>query len=542
MSKFNTGSAVAATLGPIRTTGTTATFEGGPGFARDAKSDLFLLAVTNLAGEDTFYESAKDRDNRFRGLVHQVAVSDPDWLARFIAWLRSAANMRSASVVAACEAVAARLGTGKPLKPAFTRAEEDAGWNRKFIDAACQRADEPGEVLAYWTSRYGRAIPKPVKRGVADAVRRLYTARSLAKYDSEARGYRFADVIDLVHPTPDDAKPWQGALFGHALDRRHGRDKPVDPALRILTKRAELLALPVAERRDVLLAEDGPRRLADAGLTWEALAGWLQGPMDAAAWEAIIPSMGLMALALNVRNFDEAGVSDAVAESVMARFRDPEQVAASRMFPYRWLSAYLAAPSLRWGPALEAALAASAAGVPALPGRTLVLVDTSGSMQGAVSQRSKVRHVDIGALIGVVVAARCGRRNVDLVGFADGHFSHVLPDGGSVLKGIEGFTARVGEVGHGTRMIEAIKAAYRGHDRVVIVSDMQTFPYYYQRGVSADDVIPAAVPVFGVNTTGYGVSALPAGTRNRFEVGGFSDKVFTMFGLLAAGQDAGWPF
>jgi hypothetical protein len=530
MAKFNKGTVTAVFRGPIQTTGRAATFEGGEGFARDAKSDLFLLAVTNLAGEDTFYESAKDRDNRFRDLVHTVALDDVEWLARFIGWLRGEANMRSASVVAAAEAVWARLQVGL------------TGSNRQLIDAACQRADEPGEVLAYWTSRYGRAVPKPVKRGVADAVRRLYTERSLAKYDSDAKGYRFADVIDLVHPTPDDAKPWQGALFGHALDRRHGRDKPIDPALRILTKRAELLALPVAERRNVLLAADGSRRLADAGLTWEALAGWLQGPMDAAAWEAIIPSMGLMALARNVRNFDEAGVSDEVAESVMARFRDPEQVAGSRMFPYRWLSAYLAAPSLRWGPALEAALAASAAGVPALPGRTLVLVDTSGSMQGAVSQRSKVRHVDVGALIGVVIAARCGRGNVDLVGFADGHFTHGLPDGGSVLKGIEGFTARVGEVGHGTQMIEAIKAAYRGHDRVVIVSDMQTFPYYYQRGLSADDVVPAAVPVFGVNTTGYGVSALPAGTRNRFEVGGFSDKVFTMFGLLSAGQDVGWPF
>jgi hypothetical protein len=37
---------------------------------------------------------------------------------------------------------------------------------------------------------------------------------------------------------------------------------------------------------------DGPERLAAAGITWEALAGWLQGPMGAKAWEAVIPSMG----------------------------------------------------------------------------------------------------------------------------------------------------------------------------------------------------------------------------------------------------------
>ena len=541
MSKFNKTTATALVRGPIRAVGKARTFENGEGFARDAKSDLFLLAVTNLAGEDTYYESSKDRDNRFRDLVHTVALDDVEWLARFIGWLRGEANMRSASVVAAVEAVWARLQVGL------------TGSNRQLIDAACQRADEPGEVLAYWTSRYGRAIPKPVKRGLADAVRRLYNERSLAKYDSDAKGYRFADVIDLVHPTPDDAKPWQGALFSHALDRRHGRDKPVDPVLRILTKRAQLLALPAAERRTVLLAGDGPRRLADAGLTWEALAGWLQGPMDAAAWEAIIPSMGLMALARNLRNFDQAGVSDAAAGMVAARFADPTEVARSRMFPYRWLSAYRAAPSLRWGPWLEQALTASTAAIPELPGRTLVLVDTSSSMTGAVSGKSTVRHVDVGALIGVALAYRgC---QVDLVGFADGVFRHPVTVGGSMLRDIDAFCRRIGEVGHGTRIIESVQATFAGHDRVIVVSDMQTFAaqYNYTYGrydvlgrpqytsVSVSDVVPARVPLFGINTTGYAAAAVDTSRPNRYEVGGFSDKVFTMFAALSAG-DGSWPF
>ncbi|MET9731017.1 TROVE domain-containing protein [Streptomyces sp. NPDC006458] len=75
-------------------------------------------------------------------------------------------------------------------------------------------------------------------------------------------------------------------------------------------------------------------------MTWESLAGWLLGPMDAAAWEAIIRSMGLMALTRNLRNFDEAGVSDEAAEQVAARLADPEEVRRSRQFPYRFLSAY----------------------------------------------------------------------------------------------------------------------------------------------------------------------------------------------------------
>ena len=523
MVKFNKG-----------TTVVTRTFEGGKAFKRDPKSDLFLLAVTNMVGEDTFYEAADVRDERYRNLVHTVAVADPEWMLRFVTWLRGAANMRSAAVVAACEAVRARLDAGA------------AGYGRQLVAAACQRADEPGEVLAYWTGRYGRALPKPVKRGVADAVSRLYDEYSFAKYDSEAKAYRFGDVVDLVHPAAAAGKPWQGELFRHALDRRHNRDNPVPEALPKLAKRARLLALPVDERRGVLLAEGGAQRLAEAGVTWEALAGWLQGPMDRVAWEAAIPSMGLMALARNLRNFDEAGVADDVAWKVCSRFLDAGQVARSRMLPYRWLSAYKAAPSLRWGHALEGALGHAVAGLPELPGRTLVLVDTSGSMTGRVSARSAVTHLDIGALIGVALADRAagsGRAgSVDLVGFADGVFEHRLTKGGSVLRDVEAFAKRSGEVGHGTRMVDAIAASYDRHDRVVIVSDMQTFPYYYGREKSADSFIPESVPVFGINTTGYGPSAVPPRKRNRFEIGGFSDKVFTMFGLLATGDAPAWPF
>jgi hypothetical protein len=71
-----------------------------------------------------------------------------------------------------------------------------------------QRADEPGEFLAYWTSTFGRALPKPVKRGIGDAVRRLYTEYALLKYDTASKGFRFGDVLDLTHP--DAATPQQG--------------------------------------------------------------------------------------------------------------------------------------------------------------------------------------------------------------------------------------------------------------------------------------------------------------------------------------------
>ncbi|WP_374222715.1 TROVE domain-containing protein [Streptomyces spinoverrucosus] len=525
----------------------TTTYEGGAAFVRDARSELFLLAVVNMVGQETFYESADFRDARFRDLVRQLAVEDPEWTAGLLGWLRGSAQMRTASVVGAAEFTHARLAAGL------------SGHSRPVVDAVLQRPDEPGELLAYWISRYGRNLPKPVKRGVADAVRRLYNGRALLKYDTASKGLRFGDVLNLVHAAPDPAKPWQGGLFEYALDRRHHPDTAVPPTSeRTLTAHRALMALPVEDRRAVLTAPDGVERLAAAGVTWEALAGWLQGPMDRAAWEAVIPSMGLMAVTRNLRNFDEAGVGDEVAERIAARLADAEEVRRSRQFPYRFLAAHRAAPTPRWGHALERALAASTANIPHLPGRTLVLVDTSASMDAPVSDRSTLRHVDVGALFGVALAARgC---EVDLYGFADGVFHHPLTRAGSVLKQTEEFCRRIGEVGHGTETVAALKRTYDGHDRVVLVSDMQaTGPvvkvdYDYAWGprgwerrarsvsVSVSDGVPADVPLFGITTTGYLPAAIDTSVPHRYEVGGFSDQLFTMVDLLSRGHDARWPW
>lgn len=524
MSKFNRTTARPTGTSPITTerTPTGTTHEGAPGYVRDAKGELFLLAVANMVGEDTFYEKASDRDARYEQLVAQVAVDDPDWTLGFLRWLRLGANMRSASLVGAAEAVRAQLAAG-------------ITGGRQIVDAVLQRADEPGEILAYWTSRHGRAIPKPVKRGVADAVRRLYNERSLLKYDTASHGYRFADVLDLVHPTP--AAPWQGHLFAHALDRRHGRDWTYDEvaaALPMVALNANLRGA-ATEGRPFWNNPD-PELLRKAGMTWEDALSLAGSKVDKAKlWSALIPSMGIMALARNLRNFDEAGVPDDVAAIVAAKFADPAEVARSRMFPFRWLSAYEAAPSLRWGHPLEKALEASLANLPTLGGRSLILVDTSASMtQMTMSARSKMTPAKAAAVFGVALATK--GEKVDLHGFADGVFTHLVPKGASVLREIDKFCARTGEVGHGTQIAASLRTTFLGHDRVFIISDMQTM----DAGVSM--AVPSRVPIYGFNLGGYKTAAYATGTANRHEFGGLTDATFAMVPLLEAGRNAAWPW
>ncbi|MFD9006973.1 TROVE domain-containing protein [Streptomyces sp. NPDC059582] len=525
MARFNVRTAKAQPASRVTSTGRVLrTHQGGRGQERDARSELFLLAVSHFVSQQTFYESGAGRDDRFARLVRELAVSDPAWTAGLLGWLRGEGNLRSASVVGAAEYVKARLDAGATDGPS----------NRQVVASVLQRPDEPGELLAYWTSAYGRNVPKPVKRGIADAVRRLYSGRSLLKYDTASKGYRFGDILNLVHAAPDPDKPWQGELFQYALDRRHHPDTAVPPASnRVLTAHRELMALPVAQRRAVVTSEGGAERLAEAGMTWEALAGWLQGPMDKEAWEAVIPSMGAMALTRNLRNFDQAGVGDEVAAEVAARISDPAEVARSRQFPFRYLAAYQHAPSLRWSYPLEQALGHSLANVPALPGRTLVLVDRSGSMfYSRLSDRSELNRADAAAIFGTALALRAA--DADLVEFGTSSSRVRFRTGESVLKVLE----RFGDLG-GTDTTAAVRRHYKRHDRVLIVTDEQ---YAYSRDGDPTEQVPADVPVYTWNLAGYRAGHGPSGTGNRHTFGGLSDAAFRMVPLLEAARDADWPW
>lgn len=525
MSRFNTPTTRPAVTSPVTTTGPTLrTAEGATGYARDTKSELFLLGISNTVGHDAFYEKAGDRDDRFQRLVRTLATTDPAWTSAFLSWLRTDANMRTAALVGAAEFTAERILHQAP------------GYSRQVINSVLQRPDEPGEFLAYWTSRYGRKLPQPVKRGVADAARRLYSERALLKYDGDSKSYRFADVLELTHPAPHPDKPWQGDLFRHAIDARHNRIELIPDSLPVLQAQRTLAALPVADRRayvldPTLVSSEGG--LAGAGFTWERLAGWLQGPMDAAAWEAIIPAMGTMALVRNLRNFDQAGVSDKVAAEVCARIADPAEVRRSRQFPFRYLAAYKHAPSLRWGHTLETALGHSLANVPSLPGRTLVLIDRSGSMFDGISQQTKLNRADSAAVFGVALALRAA--SADLVQFGTSSAAVPFQRGDSVLRLVD----RFGSLG-GTETAAAVRQHYRGHDRVVIVTDEQAHGGYW--GGDPTKEIPETVPLYTWNLAGYRAGHGPSGSGNRHTFGGLTDQAFGLIPLLEAGRSASWPW
>lgn len=282
-----------------------------------------------------------------------------------------------------------------------------------------------------------------------------------------------------------------------------------------------------------------------------AARGLTEGRLsDAEVWEQLIPHMSYMSTLRNLRNFDQAQVSDEVAAKVAARLADPEQVALSRQFPFRFYAAYKNTGSLRWAHALEVASRHSLSNVPALAGRTLILVDQSPSMfpghyYAGDSSKSDIVNAEKAALFGAAVALRA--EQADLFGYGFNSYPVEFDKGDAVLKTVEKF-----HVDSGTDTFGALQRHYRNHDRVLIVTDEQTAvnrqmtdPHVRrQYGLDVlgpvESLVPAHVPVFTWNLCGYqyGHAAGP----NWHTFGGLTDKAFDMVPLLERGRNGVWPW
>jgi hypothetical protein len=301
----------------------------------------------------------------------------------------------------------------------------------------------------------------------------------------------------------------------------------------MLAAAAELDALAVDARRPAL-RERGSDALARAGFSWERLAGWLPGGMDAEAWELVIPSMGVMALVRNLRNFDRAGIADDAVDAVIAKITDADEVARARLFPYQLWSGYKQAPSDNWKRALGRTLEFTIANIPALDG-TLIVIDTSGSMQARVANRSQVQRVEVAAVMAMATAKRASDVDVVIYGQDNARVENLR--GASVLAGVDTVVRSVGSVGHATYGHTAIARWFdpTRHRRAVIFTDDQQ----HDAGHVRLDHVPL---IYTFNLAGYRPSSLPAGARGRYTLGGFTDATFAAMEVLENGQHAHWPF
>ena len=500
-----------------------ATHEGGTGFKRTAKGELFLAAVTSL-NEDTFYESAEDRQERVAKLVAKVA-KDGEWVLGLVGWLRRDAGLRAVPVMVAAEAVSYRLSKGMN------------GLNREIVRASIGRLDETSEFIAYWLERFGRKIPSAVKRGIGDALNDLLNEGSYLKWSGRAsRGsVSLGDVINLTHAKPKDEH--QSALYQVVLDRQYGAEEDLS-ALPVMKARQEFLSMPVDKQVRALSGKNADKVIRSARLTHEVVAGSI-GKIPAEVWESLIPHMGYTALRMNLRRISESGVSLDVIDEINKVLRDKEKVARAKVMPIDFLRAYRNAP-LDFHAALQRGANGVLGNIPALKGRTLVLLDRSGSMGDRLSSKSQITRQDAANVFAAALALRC--EDVDVVAF-DNDSQRISITSKDLLKVVE---KDMPDSWGGTYTARAFREHYDNHDRVIVLTDEQTsMSSYWTGGESLDEALDAELKkgatVFTWNLAGY-TAAHNQFKDRRWTFGGLTDKGFQMIPLLEKGVSQSWPW
>jgi hypothetical protein len=283
-----------------------------------------------------------------------------------------------------------------------------------------QRADELAEFVAIYWAEGKVPLSGQVKKGLAAAFPK-FDEYALAKYD-RAHVVRLRDVLFLCHA------------------------KPLNAAQAEVWKRLIAGELVTPDTWEVALSSTSAE-LGDKRQRWERLLADRK--------------LGALALLRNLRNMKEAGVSEEMVSTALDAMR------TERVLPFRFLAAARHAP--QWEEGLERAMFRAVAGAEPIKGRTVLLVDVSGSMMARLSQRSEMLRTDAAYGLAVLLREVCERVAVYT-------FSHeaklVAPRRGFALRdAMERSQAHGGtELGRALLQVERAEA----YDRIIVITDEQS--------------------------------------------------------------------
>jgi len=476
---------------------TTTNLAGGKAFKLTPHAKLIEQVVGAFWNEDLYYAKGSKTSAQIVQGVKDVAKDDPRFPLQLAAYARNVLYLRTTPQVLLVEA--SRIEACKPFV-------------REYTSKIVKRADELTDIVAYYTSTSGshKGFPNSLKRGLADAFVK-FDEYQLNKYDSSKSVVTLGQVAQLVHPA-----------LGKAMYNFLTKDEVDAEAL---PKIGALKALLAKDKIDAEAIE----LIGKSNVTWETLISKFGASKE--TWELVIPNMGYMALLRNLRNFEQKGVN---LTPVLARIANPEEVKRSKQLPYRFYSAYLQVSEQKVQRAIAQAFEHSISNV-RLEGRTAVMVDLSGSMGSALSDKSAMSYRNVGTVLGAIVVKKSEESVA--IGFGDtAQIAKINPDD-TMMTNIDKIDKL--PVGHSTN-------AYRGFqvlgnrvvDRVVVISDMQCYGgnEYYGSGLSNawDEYVKNVNPnarLYSLDVSAYGSKQFPSRKNNVVTLNGWSDKIIDMIGV-----------
>ena len=282
------------------------------------------------------------------------------------------------------------------------------------------RADELAEFLMiYWKGKK-QPLSAQVKKGLAAAFTK-FDAYALAKYNRD-NIVRLKDVLFLCHAKPKD--PEQAIIWKALID-----DK-----------------LPIPD-------------------TWEVALSASKGENKKAVWERLLREDRIPSFALirNLRNFIQNNVDESLVIEKLSNIN------TEKLFPYRFIAAAKYAP--QWESYIEHKFFESCQKyIDGFKGRTAILVDVSGSMDSAISNKSEMKRMDAACGLAMIMREVC-HETVSVYAFS--HECKLVP----ARRGFALRDAIVGSMEHGSTYLgNAISEINRKEDyeRLIVITDEQS--------------------------------------------------------------------
>lgn len=323
-----------------------------------------------------------------------------------------------------------------------------------------KRPDEMAEFLSiYWAERR-TPLANQIKKGLAQAFG-TFNEYQLAKWDKGSAAISIRDVMFMVHPKPQN--PEQTSLFERIANKQ-------------------------------LKTPD----------TWETELS--AGADKAATFSRLMKEnkLGALAFLRNLRNMTQAGVPETLIRDYSVNLN------VDNVLPFRYVAAARIVPQLE--DMLEAMMLRSLGKVEKLPGKTIFLVDVSGSMFGTkLSAKSDLDRFDAAAALTMLGVEMC--ESVEVYTFSN-QLVRVAPRKGFALLDVLKNSQHNG----GTDLanaLERLNYLQCTSDRLIVVTDEQ---------VSAGRLRPQAAKPYLLNVGSY------ENGINRSEwtaITGFSESVFT---------------
>lgn len=321
------------------------THGGGKACRVNPEQELIRSVMSCMLWEKEFYESGESIAERIIKLIPNVK---PIKVKQIAINARNRSKLRHVPLLIVREM--ARLSD-------YKRHVSD------ILQEIIQRPDELTEFLAiYWKD--GKCpISKQVKKGLALAFNK-FSEYQLAKYNRKTT-VKLIDVLKMVHPHPGDQH--QSELWVRLLNNTLVIPDTWEVALSTIPKEVKNKEKYKRQQWERLLSEN---------------------------------KLGGMALLRNLRNMQQVGVSCKIISDALEIMR------TDKILPFRFISAAQHNPQIE--PAIEKAMLKNLNMQSKLSGKTILIVDVSGSMYGTkISLRSELNRAQVACSLAILVRELC---------------------------------------------------------------------------------------------------------------------------------------